>query len=356
MKTIDTRQGIISTILDAFQEERSIYGAYHLLKGKKSAQTIQDGSFFSILSYFGLFPKIRRSDIEADVQALIDHRDATWIADDRIKLTDQGKLKLKNFHLKRPILVHIKGWHYHEYTETVWLRFCLFLQVLTHLVENDQTFYPLTHQTQIQNWVKKQLPRHTDERKKLLAQVYNELLIFLSTCHSEQAMIFVHQLSGKAKVGLTRQQLAEELNIDYLDLYLYHISTLHQLFATIENDGTSYPVLSMFTADMKKELVLTASARQTLQLLNAGHSIEAISKRRKLKQNTIEDHIVEIAIQDPQFSVRAFVNYETEMTILDMSDNLQTSRLRVLKDKLPSDISYFVIRLVLARKKVENGA
>lgn len=352
---MNVRQGIISTILDAFQAERSIYGAYHLLKGKKSAQTIQDGSFFSVLSYFGIFPTIRRFDIEEDVQALIDNNDAIRLDDDCIRLTEQGREKLKQIHLERPTLHYIKGWDYHAYTETFWLRLCLFLQALSHLLAKTQTIYPITHQTVVQQWVKAHMPRSLDERKKRLTQLHDELLCFLSSCQNEQAMVFVHQLSGKSKIGLTRQQLGDQMGMDAIDVYLYHIATLHQLFMTIEKHPAQFPVLALFLADMKKEFILTESTRQTLHMLKAGRSAEAISKRRRLKLSTIEDHIVEIALQHPRFSIRSFVSEEAEKAILALSAELKTSRLREIKEKLPPDISYFMIRLVLARKKVEHG-
>ncbi|TWI54614.1 helix-turn-helix domain-containing protein [Halalkalibacter nanhaiisediminis] len=352
---MDTRQGVIATVLAAFKAERSIYGAYHLLKGKKSAQTIQDGSFFSILAYFGVLPTLSRAEIEKDIEVMISNQEAVCTYHDNILLTELGQEKLKQFHLERPLLRHLKGWQYHSYTETVWQRLCLYLQALSHLQAENHSFYPITHKTHIQVWVKQHLPRAHEDREQLLALLHDELVTFLSTCQNEQGLIFVHQLSGKGKIGLTRKQLAEQMNIDETDLYLSHIATLHQLFRIIENEPELYSVLSRFTEDMKKEFVLTESARQTFYMLKQGHTVQDISKRRKLKESTIEDHIVEIALVDPHFSLAPFVNKEIEQAILTLLEGLQTSRLRELKEKLPETVTYFMIRLVLARKKVDHG-
>ncbi|NEU31095.1 hypothetical protein GN156_09925 [bacterium LRH843] len=351
---MDLIQGIISTILKAFQAERSIYGVYHLLKGKKSAQTIQDGTFFSALSYFGIFPFMHRSDIEKAVAALVYQRDAIQKDDDRALLTEQGLGKLKKFHEERPYLDDLQGWQYLAYSDPFWLRLCLFLQALTHLVEGSHAFYPITHQTQIQNWVKQHLPRSKEKRREQLTMIHDELVRFLSTCWNEQAVIFVHQLSGKKVTGYTKQQLADQMNMHVIEIHLIHLATLHKLFNVLENKQHQFPVLSLFIADLKQELPLTESAKQTFSMLNKGASIEEISIERKLKRNTIEDHVVEIALQQPHFQIHSFVSKEVELAILSLAQTVKTTRLRELKEKLPSNVSYFMIRLVLAREKVKH--
>lgn len=350
---VNPRQGIIGIILKAFQGERSVSGVYHLLSGKKSAQTIQDGSLFSVLSYFGVFPQLKRPLFDQDIQAFVEAGDATLHDDEYAVLTEQGLNKLARFQLNRPELSHLNGWNYHAYTRIVWLRLCLFLQSLSFLVKGEKTFYPVTHQIDIQNWVRKNIPQNQGERKRKLSHLHEELMRFLSTCKDEEAFVIAQQLSGKSKVGFTHAQLADHLEKDVTDVYLIHLVALHKLFNVLEMKE-EYPTLFLFIADLKRKFVLTESARKTLHYIEQGLSVERISQLRKLKENTIEDHLVEIAFQNEQFSIRPFVNEEEEKTINERIDQCKTSRLRELKEHLPSSVSYFMIRLVLARKKVQH--
>ncbi|WP_332693460.1 helix-turn-helix domain-containing protein [Halalkalibacter lacteus] len=351
-----TRQAIVATILDCFKDERTIYGIFHLLKGKKSAQTIQDGAFFGVLSYFGLFPTLKRDELEKDINKLISNGQASLVEQDKVILTNSGKQKLTQFQTKNQYIADLRGWQYHSYTEEFWLRISLYVQVITHIVSGNRQFYPITHQSSVQRWVKKHLPKSADERKEKRNHIYDELYAFLSRCSDIQATIFVQQLSGEKRVGLTKLQLAEQLGMDETTVNLYHLSTVHRLLNELNDRQETYQNLSIFDLGLKKSIVLTESARKTFHLFEKGHSIESISRRRQLKQSTIEDHIVEIAIQHPQFSIRPFVCKELEERILQVSDMLQTRKLRELKEQIGSEVSFFVIRLVLARKKVQHGS
>lgn len=337
--------------LAAFRGERSISGVYHLLTGKKSTQTIQDGSYFSILSLFGVFPSLKREQLLKIIEKLVEQEDATYKEKDRVALTGQGTKELEKFLKERPQLDQLHGWRYHSYTNLVWLRICLLIQTLSHLVAGNRTFYPITHRTEVRDWVKRILPPTDQERKKQLHRMYYELSQFLSGVSELSAFVIVHQLTGRTNVGLTHQQLAAYLHTEVLDVYLTHLMTLHSLFNTLENDAASYPVLSLFIQDLKQEMVLTDSARKTYDWFLKGKTIKEISRIRNLKENTIDDHIVEISLQDQQFSIRPFVAEEYEREIKQAMNSLHTSRLRDLKEMLPPEISYFMIRLVVSRKE-----
>jgi uncharacterized protein YpbB len=350
---MDVRQALVATILNAFNGERTIYGVFHLLKGKRSAQTIQDGAFFGLLAYFGLFPTLNRGELEKDVEKLVLSGLAQWLPPDRVWITDEGKERIHKYHQEHLFLRDLEGWRYNSYTEEVWLRFNLFVQVLTNMVENNRKFYPITHQMSVQNWVKHHLPSESD-RERVLKSIYYELVSFLSNCSEKQAIIFVHQLTGKTQIGLTRQQLSEQLSLCEEEVTLCHIATLHKLFNEIETNEKMYKHLQVFIKDLNHSVVLTESARRTFVLVGKGFTIDVICAKRQLKRSTVEDHLVEIAIQHPDFSIRPYVSAETETSIIHWSKTLQTSRLRELKEKLNNEVSYFMIRLVLARMKVKH--
>ncbi|MCM3713642.1 helix-turn-helix domain-containing protein [Alkalihalobacillus oceani] len=352
---MNAQQAFICIIISAYEADRSIYGVYHIVKGKKSSQTIQDAALFSLLPYFGLLPALTRAELEQAVRELHQLKWLEKVGEDRFVLTGQGQAALDAFLQLHPVMKELNGWEYHTLTETAWLRLRLYIQSLTHLVARTPSFYPLTHEPDIQRWVKNMLPP-SDKRETVHRELYAELVSFLKTCRQEQAFVFVHQLSGEKRAGMTKQQLASALGWHPSTVHLYHMATLHQMFNTTAKQPERYRRLAMFAADLKQEVVLTASTKQTMELLAEGYSLEEISRIRKLKQNTIEDHIVEIAWHHSAFSIRPFVRQEWEQQIIEVAEQLGTSRLRELKDRLPQEVSYFMIRLVMAKRKVSHGA
>ena len=73
-----------------------------------------------------------------------------------------------------------------------------------------------------------------------------------------------------------------------------------------------------------------------------------------LKVATIEDHFVEIALREKDFSIEMFMEKEKVDKVIKVIEALQTRKLRVLKQAVGEDISYFEVRLVLARMEGVN--
>ena len=81
--------------------------------------------------------------------------------------------------------------------------------------------------------------------------------------------------------------------------------------------------------------------------------MESIAAVRKLKMSTIEDHIIEMAMNDERFPITHFVSEEQIRSVVSKSEELGTKRLKLLKNEFES-LSYFELRLILtAYKEVE---
>lgn len=52
---------ILLQIFQKLNNERTVSAAYHILRGKRSGQTIQDVGLFQLHNYFGLLPKLPRA-------------------------------------------------------------------------------------------------------------------------------------------------------------------------------------------------------------------------------------------------------------------------------------------------------
>lgn len=92
------------------------------------------------------------------------------------------------------------------------------------------------------------------------------------------------------------------------------------------------------------------SMRRTLELFRCGMSVEEIALERGLAQGTIESHLASF-IPTGEVKVADFVSAEHEQAILAVVNSLTGSyTLSDVRAKLPEDISYLEIRLVLAER------
>ena len=133
-----------------------------------------------------------------------------------------------------------------------------------------------------------------------------------------------------------------------IDVQLLYISGLHSWLNELYNGESRYPLLSDMLQDIRVESILTASANATAKLYKNGRTIEEISHIRRLKISTIEDHIVELAMNEMNFSIEPFVTIEQQQQILAAVEDYETKRLKNLKEILPH-LSYFQLRLTLAK-------
>ena len=49
---------ILLSIISRMDGERTIYAGLHLLRGKRSGQTLQDVEYYNLKSFFGVWPKL----------------------------------------------------------------------------------------------------------------------------------------------------------------------------------------------------------------------------------------------------------------------------------------------------------
>ncbi|MFK3937921.1 helix-turn-helix domain-containing protein [Alkalihalobacillus sp. NPDC078783] len=342
------KEELLLMMLSSYKGERTIYGAQHILQGKKSAQSIQDGHFFSLLPYFHLFPRITRKEVQQLAISLEQQQLITLDDDHRAILTDIGKGKVESFKKEHTFLRQLDGWKYIKLTEAFWLRLTLYIQTCTQLQLKQTTFIPITSNREIQTWVKAHLQIKKACHQENLNALYNDLVRFLETCSDLEARIFVGQLTSPSQIGLTLFQLADQLQVHKEYAYVLHRATLHKLFRALLNG--QYPALRPFMGELREHRFSTETANKTANLLKQGLTIDEIVEKRRLKRNTIEDHVVELALYDPSFSIRPYISEEDYQQIITAAETLNTLKLKQLRDYVGHSISYFMIRIALTRK------
>jgi uncharacterized protein YpbB len=337
-------QHIVLFCIDRFRGERSIAAIDHLLNGKKTAQTLQDSKWYNVSRLFGTVP-IDRSRL-LHIARQLEANGWIYEVDEHVyRITSSGKEELRYFVFPP----HVDGWKYMNESSLFWKRFSLLIQTVTNVIYRTP-FEPVHRDERIQSFVKRWLFQHK-HMQALVRSLYEEMYGLLSRVEEKEANIFVWRLTTRDRIGWTNEQIAYAIKEEDVAVWLSFQNVLHFILGTIEKEKETFPLL--YSLREQKQIPLTTSAKKTWDLLKKGYGLEQIAQLRRLKKGTIEDHIVEIATYVPSFVTTPFLEENKRKRIIQQAYQLQTNKLRAIKEALP-DVSYFEIRLALARWEKED--
>lgn len=329
--------------------ERTAYGIYHLLTGKKSAQTIQDGKIFGISFLFQSFVYLDKRSFETCVAYLKEQQYIEETENQKYVMTDKGQARLEDELTARPFHPALDGWKFASSTQLFLARITLFIQTLSNLQYFQKGFLPISKNPEVIQWVKTYIMSQKQTRQELAAELFEELRTCLKGCTERDASLFVLQLTGYQRVGFTKNQLAYQYELDEHYVHIQLLGVIHHIIEKVSKNNESFHVLSSFLRDLYLELPLTSSTLKTYSWLQKGKTLEEIAYIRRLKESTIEDHIAELALFVPSFSIDAYVSPKQQEEIVSAFEGSRTNKLKVIKEEVKDDVTYFQIRLVLAK-------
>ncbi len=331
--------------------ERSISAVYHLFKGKKSSQTIQDASLFELSRYFGCYPGFTRDQLNRSALKL-EEKHFIRKNDETLSITEAGQRMLHQHFSEKPMPTYFHGAKYHDKARLLWMRLSLLVQVLSHHMAGSHQYVPIQRDVSVQSWTKSFLKQH-QQKSKLSKDLHHELEKLLMNLSEQEAVIFVYSLTSNERIGRTYQQMAEWMKEDVWYVYLLFWNVLHYFIQSAQKGEA--PILQQLIGDLEFKRVLTTSTHKTLELVQKGFDIEQIAHIRSLKKATIEDHIVELSIHEPSFSIEPYVSIEEQQAILAVARELKTNKMKLIKERLEHPFTYFQIRLALTRMVKANG-
>ncbi len=352
---LNDRSYIILLSLSKFNGERSIYGIYHLLTGKKSSQTIFDSNLFNVSHLFSLFPTLTRDELEEVIRLLQQHKLITYVTENKFLITEEGKNHINEYESNFPLPPNLHGWKYYQRGMVFWERLSLLIQVLSNLIHRETKYTTINQDPAVMQFVKNYILRLGFNRDEMAKKIHTEVSEVLSLTSNNEALLFVNRLTGYGRIGYTFEQLSHITNIEKTRVYLLFHNVLHTFLMKIESNPGHFPYLYNLANDLFDQMNLTVSSSETLKYLKAGKTIKDIAQIRGIKENTVEDHLVEIAQSLEYFSISNFVPSDIEREILTLQEMLQTNKIKPIKEKLGDHVSYFQIRLVLAKSGGRNG-
>ncbi|WP_033541494.1 helix-turn-helix domain-containing protein [Planococcus sp. CAU13] len=334
-------EDILITLLKAVDGERTISSPYHLLKGKKSGQTLQDIGYYKLHPYFGILPKLEKDVYDRAVQGLF--KKGLIVTDGEVvRMTEKASaVKLA------PTLLN--GWKFRGNEQLFMARLSLLVQTLSHIHQNSRVFDPVVIAEDTQQWVKNYLKKINYRDSASCKNIKEGIVQSLNAVEVDESnkMIVLQRLSGLKIGGLTWEQIAREESRSIIDIQVQAVETLHGWMEVIEKGD--FPLLRSLLDGVIQHSALTETARRTEGYFKNGRTLEEIAALRGLKTSTIEDHFVELAMNDPGFDILGFMEASLYAKIIAVSRTQNTKRLRDIKENVP-EASYFQIRLALATK------
>ncbi len=265
----------------------------------------------------------------------------------KFNLTNNGIEWTANFFEKHEIPEHLNGFYYQGVGELFWKRLSLSVQALSNLVYQKSKYYPVQRDLEVQVWVREFLKESNLEKLALSKLFFQEMKDAL-LCIDQDPSLLVKRLSGYGQIGLTFEQLATELKSDKYEVWFFWLNLLHQLMNLIISNKDHYPYLYRLLNDLDNGIPMTHSTKETYRWINKGRGIKEIARLRNLKESTIEDHVIEIILQQSHFPIAAFVNPEMEKEIVLAAKKINSKKLTQIKKSIPH-ASYFEIRVTLAK-------
>jgi uncharacterized protein YpbB len=336
---------ILLVIISKLDGERTIYAGLHLLRGKRSGQTLQDVEYYGLKDFFCVLPKLT---IEQYDEAAALLRDSGYIStcdESYVNITASGRQLVATLPA-----YSFNGWDYRGREMLFFARLSLVIQTVSNFKAGEHAFMPIQKDHDSQLFVKKLLHKQPISDPAYAGYIAEELRLCIerSGMDDKQKIIVTHRLSGFGLTGWTWDQLADKLKLHSFDVRLLFIEGLHRLLTVIEQ-SSDLSFLRKITDDVKVTTYLTDSSVKTKQLFDRGMSIEDIAVARNLKLSTIEDHFVEMSINDPQFPLIQFVAEEDVKAVVAKVKEIETRRLRLLKAEFTA-LSYFQLRLILGAR------
>ncbi|WP_026584184.1 helix-turn-helix domain-containing protein [Bacillus sp. J33] len=339
---------VILYCLKQLQGQRTVYSILHLLNGKKSSQTIQDAHLFELTRLFKTFGHLTRDELEH----LADELDSVhWISKNEnghYVLTSQGERYLQSALLECPIPSSLNGWLYHKSTDVFWERFSLLVQVISHLNHNHAKYLPVQRKRDVHVWLKAFLSTSGTARDELGILLNKELQECLNGLRDISPAVLTLRLTGYNHIGLTSDQAAAQLGLSPDFYHHQFLGVLHYIIGCIVRSPDRYPLMGKLVSGHEVQVPLTLSTNKTYALLKQGLDLDKIAGIRRLKKSTIEDHVVEVALNERGFDITPYVSEDLQHSILDAAKRSESRQLKHIRQLVP-EAEYFEIRLVLAK-------
>jgi len=280
----------------------------HVFNGKRTPSmfyTIEKNGWHA---GFLLSSAIQREQLDAFVHYFLQNG---WVTEEekRFTLTEKGEAICREYFHTHYYPQHIQDFSYATIRIPFWNRLQLYSQVFSELSYQNSMYIPVIKDPRHQENVRDLFRIFSHDKKNLLQQWVKEQVYLYEQIDEQMADTLVNLLTGHHRIGKTKEQIRQALNMETLEFQFYLNDAIEVLIKVIRANKNKTPLSfaildSLFT---EKNLGLSESTKQTYNLLKAGYSLEKIAADRNIKVNTVREHVLEMAFVFEVFPFKQFV-------------------------------------------------
>ena len=193
------------------------------------------------------------------------------------------------------------------------------IQVLSELSFENRRYYVVSQNLKAQFYIKKWL--YQEKREVLIPQFKEYLLDFLESQPKDKSDIFMNSFVGHGLPGYTIEQLSEFTGLATADIQIV-IADLSLKFADYLNQkgGDFSKIINL----VSRSQGLPTSVEETYALLQKGFTVEKIKQIRRLKESTIQEHLIIASILSNNFDYHQVLTSEDHRILQSIysDDNL----------------------------------
>jgi ATP-dependent DNA helicase RecQ len=108
------------------------------------------------------------------------------------------------------------------------------------------------------------------------------------------------------------------------------------------------------TPNISKKTDKIPSHLVTWELYQTGVELAEIARQREITLNTVQNHIIQCALEGLGVDLDAFIPRQYEDLILQAIQKVGGEKLKPIKDELPSEVDYFAIKAVLCKQSKQR--
>lgn len=318
------------------------------LIGRRTVSNLFWGMQYGLLPFFNLFPKLKQDTFD-HYQKYLAQTNLIQIHDTEAQLTQAGQQRKE---AKQKAFLRYKFSGIGLYTNLTVIQDCLNLsvQITSEFAYQNNRYYPLQYSGRVMNFCKRWF--HINSTQKFPDEFHAELTEFLETLNSKDADVFVAGFVGHNTFGLTDQQIETNLNLTSFEWQLKTLDLITQ-FIRWSSDGhrINHPLCTQLITPWLNDSPLSMSSATTYQQFLNNYTIEMIAQKRKVKVNTIREHLLEAAILKNNFPFQSFLSKPLPDKLHKyLQDNASGKWQFTDVTELAPEISFFEFRLLQIRE------
>lgn len=280
----------------SYHQSRRIRVVENVLKNRRTVANLFWAQQYGILRWLGADRRLARTDYDRAIHSLVSQQLLLLEGEQQARLTEKGVAVLED---KRSMWYEpsFYDWFWLANTQRVQERLLLAIQVVSEFAYHQRKYVPLQasfgEMQVVKQWFRQ------NYQHDIVHQLYTDLQRFTTAIASENEILaidFTNMLVGHENVGWTNDQASHELKLAPGEVqFLRHDEMLAVAAYAAKLNGPLHQLLS----SLLNLSPLSRSAQLTLDRYQQGVAFAKIAQQRRLKENTIREHLLEAAILTP---------------------------------------------------------